>query len=186
MKYLNLSLKILLITNGVILLAGAILGPIYALFVEKIGGNILDAGITGGVFALAAGITTIISGRYADKIKENELIVVLGYFLLGIGFFLYSKVDSVKTLLLVQILIGFGEAIYAPAFDSVYTKHMEKKAIGKLWGLWEGMHYFVAAGGAILGGFVAFRFGFNALFLTMAIISILSALYILFLPRKIL
>ena len=186
MKYLNVSLKILLVTNGIILLAGAMLGPIYALFVEKIGGNILDAGITGAVFALTAGITTIISGRYADKIKENELIIVFGYFLLGIGFFLYSKVNSVGTLLLVPVLIGFGEAIYAPAFDSVYTKHIKKGTAGKLWGLWEGMDYFVTAGGAVAGGFIVFKFGFNALFLIMASISILSALYILFLPRKIL
>ena len=55
-----------------ILLAGAMLGPIYALFVEEIGGNLLDASFAGGMFALAAGITTFISGKYSDKIKENE------------------------------------------------------------------------------------------------------------------
>ena len=186
MKYLKTSLKILLATNGLILLTGAMLGPIYALFVERIGGSILDVGIAGSIFALVAGITTIISGKYTDKIKESELIIVFGYLLLGVGFFLYSKVNSIYTLFLVQIIIGFGEAVYSPAFDSVYTKHMGKKVTGKLWGLWEGMNYFVIAAGSVSGAFIAFNYGFNALFFIMSSISVISALYIFFLPRKIL
>ena len=70
----NKSLRILLITNGIVLIAGAMLGPIYALFVEKIGGSLLDASLTGGFFALAAGITTLLAGKFADKHKD-ELIV---------------------------------------------------------------------------------------------------------------
>jgi len=74
------------------------LGPIYALFVEKIGGDLLDASYAFGVFALAAGVTTFISGRYADRIKENELIVVLGYGIMGIGFLGYTLVNSIWSL----------------------------------------------------------------------------------------
>ena len=77
--FFNRALRILLVTNGIILFAGAMMGPIYALFVEEIGGDLLDASLTVAIFALAAGITALISGRYADKIKENELIIVLGY-----------------------------------------------------------------------------------------------------------
>jgi len=43
--FLNRGLRILLVTNAMILLAGAMLGPIYAIFVEKVGGNLLDASI---------------------------------------------------------------------------------------------------------------------------------------------
>ena len=85
----NKALRILLITNGLVLLASAMLGPIYALFVENIGGDLLDASLTGGLFALAAGITTLVAGRFADKNKRGDLIVVFGYTLMGIGFLLY-------------------------------------------------------------------------------------------------
>jgi len=37
------KLKILLVTNGLILLSGAMIGPIYAIYVKKIGGDLLDA-----------------------------------------------------------------------------------------------------------------------------------------------
>ena len=96
MRFLfNRGLRILLITNALILIAGAMLGPIYALFVEKVGGSLLDASLTGGIFALVAGITTLIAGRYADKIKEKRYIVAFGYSLMGVGFFLYTFVNSI-------------------------------------------------------------------------------------------
>lgn len=182
----NRALRVLLITNGLILIAGAMLGPIYALFVEEIGGSLLDASFTGGIFCLVAGITTLISGKYADKIKENELIIVFGYVVMAVGFFLYSRVSSIYSLFAIQALIGFGEAVYSPAFDAIYTNHVTNKKAGREWGTWEAMQYFTYAAGAAIGGLIAYKFGFNVLFYTMAAISAFSALYIYFLPRKVL
>lgn len=180
------SLKILLVTNGLILLAGAMLGPIYALFVEEIGGDLLDASLSGGVFAIAAGLTTLISARFSDKIKENELIVVFGYALIGTAFLLFTQVKTIGFLLFVQVLIGFGEAIYSPAFDAVFSGHLDKKKAGKQWGAWESINYFTAGFGAIIGGLIVAKLGFDAMFVIMAILCFGSALYILLLPRKIL
>jgi MFS family permease len=120
--FLNRGLRILLVTNAMILLAGAMLGPIYAIFVEKVGGNLLDASIAVSLFALVAGLSTLISGRYTDKVKEKELIVALGYSIMEIGNLLFIMVYTIWFLFFVQIVIGLGEAIYAPAFDVVYTK----------------------------------------------------------------
>lgn len=185
-KFLNKPLRILLATNSLILIAGAMLAPIYAFYVEKIGGDILDASFTGGVFALAAGITTIIAGKYADKIKENELIVIFGYLSIGIGFFLYLFVNSIFSLLLVQILIGFSEAVLWPAYDAIYTKHIPKTKLGRAWGFWEGMNYFSIAIGSLVGGIIVNYFGFFPLFILMGMLSIGSGLYLYSLPRKLL
>jgi len=133
-RLFNKQIRILLTTNGLILIAGAMIGPIYALFVEKIGGDLLDASYAFGAYALAAGITTLISGRYADKLKENELIVVFGYGIMGLAFFGYTLVSSIWSLLIVQIIIGLGEAIYSPAFDAIYSKHLDGHKLGREWG----------------------------------------------------
>jgi len=162
------------------------LGPIYALLVKDIGGTLFDASLTWGVFALVAGVVTLISGRFSDKIKENEWIVFVGYLIMAVGFFLYIFVDSLAFLFIVQIVIGFGEAIYAPSFDAIYSKHLSKRKAGGQWGVWEAMRHFSIFVGAVIGGFIAFKLGLNALLITMAIISAVSAFYILFLPRKIL
>ena len=184
-KYLfNKALRVLLITNGLILIAAAMLGPIYALFVEKIGGNLLDASVAGGLFALSAGLVSLVFGRLSDRIKHSELVLVLGYALMGTGFFLYQYVESVWHLFVIQVLIGFGEAIYSPAFDKLYSVHLDSKKEGTEWGAWESMNYFTAALGAFVGGLIVSRFGFNAIFIIMAALSYVSASYLYLLSPK--
>lgn len=182
----NKALRILLFTNGLILIAAAMFGPITALFVEKVGGSLLDASFAGGVYALAAGITVFLSGKYSDRIKQQELVVVIGYAIMGVGFLLYTKVDSVWSLLAVQALIGFGEAFYSPSFDAVYSKHLTYHKEGSQWGAWESINYFTATAGAIIGGAIVTAFDFNALFIAMAVLAFASALYIFRLPRSVL
>lgn len=180
----NKALRILLLTDGLILLATAMLGPIYALFVDEIGGDLLNASFAGGTFALAAGITVLASGRLSDKIKRDDLVVVTGYVIIGTGFLFYTLVSSIWWLLLVQALIGFGEAIYAPAYDALYSRHLDRHKTGTEWGAWEAMKYFATAIGAITGGLLVTKFGFDFLFITMAMFCFISAAYIYNLPKK--
>lgn len=185
-KLFNNAIRVLLFTNGSVLLAGAMLGPIYALFVRNIGGDLLETSYAYGVFALTAGIVTLFSGKYGDKIKENELIIVVGYLMIGFGFAGYVFIDSLWSLLFVQVLIGAGEAIYSPAFDAIYSKHLDGKRDGEEWGAWEAINYFTIAIGSISGGILVTYFGFNTMFIMMSAICFLSAIYIFLLPRKVL
>ena len=54
MSFFNKALRVLLFTNGMVLVSGALIAPIYALFVAEIGGNLLDASLTAAVFAVVA------------------------------------------------------------------------------------------------------------------------------------
>jgi len=184
--FFNKALRILLSTNALILISGAMLGPIYALFVEKVGGDLMDASIAGGLFALAAGLTTLFSGKLSDKVKENELIIVIGYIIMGVGFLLYIAVNSILFLFIVQVISGLGNAVYAPAFDAVYSKHLDGHKSGTQWGAWESMNYFSTAIGAIIGGAIVTLFGFNTLFVVMALLCFGSGTFIYLLPRKVL
>lgn len=178
------ALHVLTYTNALILLAGAMLGPIYALFVEEIGGNLLDASIAGTIFALAAGITVLFSGRFTDRIKHPEYIVLFGYACIGLGFLGFAFVNSLWSLFAIQALIGFGEAIYSPAFDAIYTKNILQNNEGSGWALWESMYYFTSAAGAIIGGYIAYTFGFQNLFFSMSLLCVFSITYLLFYRKK--
>lgn len=183
-KIFNKALKILLATNALILLAAAMLGPIYALFVKEIGGDLMDASIAGFMLAISAGLVTLISGKFSDRIRHSEHILMLGYSLIGTGFLMFLFVDSIITLFVIQILIGMGEAIYSPAFDKLYSEHLNQGQFGVEWGTWESMNYFTTAFGAIIGGLLVTRFGFPALFITMAFLSFSSGLYLYLLSPK--
>ena len=185
-RIFNRATKILLSTDSIVLVSAAMLGPFYAIFVENIGGSLFDASLTIAIFAFVAGITTLFSGKYTDKIKEKELVIAFGYTVMGVGFFLYIFVNSIWTLFAVQILIGFAGAIYAPAFDALFSKHTENCKAGRVWGTWEAMNYFSISIGAVIGTLIVYYWGFEMLFILMTGFCFSSALYIYVLPRKVL
>lgn len=175
----NKTLKLLLGTNSIILISAGMLAPLYALFVDKIGGTLFDAGLTVAVFAFSAGFVTLLAGVFSDKIKNRKLIIVAGYFIMGTGFFLLNFVESIFTLLLVQALIGIGGAIYAPAFDGIYSTHIDKNHESREWSHWEASYYFSTAIGAIIGGYLASVFGFWIIFTLMGSLSFTSAIFLM-------
>ncbi|MFC1663463.1 MFS transporter [Patescibacteria group bacterium] len=185
-RKIDAALKILLITNAMVLLAGFMLGPIYALFVTDIGGDILDAGWAWAIYAMAAGVTVYILSKVENKHKHKEKFLVAGYLIMATGFFGYIFVHSIFTLFLVQIIIGLGEAMYIPVYDGLYSKHLSRGNKTYEWGIWESMNYIVTGVGAIIGATIAKVSGFESLFIFMGCLSLLAAVFIMLTPRKIL
>lgn len=130
-----------------------------------------------------AGITTLVSGRYSDKLKESEPIVVLGYVIMAVGFWGYMLVNSLWSFLVIQVIVGLGEAIYAPAFDSSYSRCLNGHKSASQWGAWEAVNYFTTAFGAITGGLLVTLFGFNIMFAIMGLLCFVSAIYVSRLPK---
>ncbi|MFH0906482.1 MAG: MFS transporter [archaeon] len=183
MANFNKPLKILLFTISLALLSGAMIGPIYALFVEGIGGDLLSASITFAAFAFFAAITTLLTGKLFDDTKDSELILALGYFVLGLGYLLYMFVNSITFLLIVQAIIGIGTAIYVPAFETVFSKYSSSRKFGSSY---EFIKYIAIALGSIIGGFIGVYFGFKVIFVIMVVLCFASALYIYKLPKWVL
>ncbi|MFH1236376.1 MAG: MFS transporter [Parcubacteria group bacterium] len=183
-RIFNKPLRILLSTNALVLIASAMFIPIYALYVEDIGGDLFDAGLTAAVYAAVAGGMTLISGRLTDKLKRKELMVVVGYVIVGVGFLLYTFANSLGVLIAIQAIVGLGTAIYAPAFDTLYSHNLHERRTGLQWGAWEAMDYFATAAGALLGGAIVTYLGFTAMFVMMSVFCFASAAYIFFLPKK--
>ncbi|HTH72374.1 MAG TPA: MFS transporter [Candidatus Pristimantibacillus sp.] len=182
--YKNRALKALLIGDALVLTASAMLTPIYAVFVQGVGGDLLDAGITASALAFGSAIASLIAGRYADSLRDKKSLVVLGYAITGLGFLLFTTVNSVWYLAIVQLMIGLVRAFAEPAFDALYSVHLDKKREAEEWGAWEGMSYFVGGLGALFGGLVVSYFSFNTLFLTMAALCAVSAFYMLRVPQR--
>ncbi len=179
------TLKILLWSSFFINLSAGLLGPIYAIFVEEIGGDLLTAGISYAVFSIATGVLIFFLGKWEDKVKHQANILILGRVLAVIGIAGYLFVKSPLTLFGVQIVLGISEALVMPAFDGLYSKNLSKGKFASQWGYWDAMAYTTMGVSAILGAFVAKQFGFQILFIVMTIASIFSLATILLLKKKI-
>lgn len=178
------GLKILLLADAWATLALGLIGPIYAIFVEEIGGDILDASWAYFAFMLTTGIVMFLISKWEDRIKHKEKLVIAGYFLTAIGCLSYIFVNNQLTLVLTQIILGFAEALCIPAFDALYSHFLDKNKETSQWGFEESLFYMVTAISSLLGGYVADFFGFKTLFVLMFIISIFSAITSLYLLKN--
>jgi MFS family permease len=181
----NRALRLMLVNNGIILFVAGLLTPLYAIYVEEIGGRLIDVSIAASVLPFAAAITVLIAGYIADKTDEDVMIMVVGSVFITLGFFLYLFTHSMAMVILNQALIGIGEAIYAPAFDSVYSLHLNKKKAGRQWGAWEAMRYVTLSASALIGGVIIVQTGFHTLFFIMTLASLFNLIYLFFYGREI-
>jgi MFS family permease len=175
---MNRVLRTLLITDSLMFLSSAMLGPVYALYIGGVNGTALDAGLSVGLFSLVTGIVTLLSGTYADRLKNCKYFMVFGYTIAGLGNLLFIFAGSVFMVFVIQVILGLGIGISAPSFKALYSKNLDKRKEATEWGMWESITYFAIAGGAALGGFVVYTYGFAPAFGIMASLYFASALYV--------
>ncbi|USN53849.1 MAG: MFS transporter [Candidatus Nomurabacteria bacterium] len=177
------GIKVLLISDAWINLALGMIGPIYAIFVEDIGGDLLDASWAYSVYMITAGVVMFLLGKWEDRAKHKEKFVVIGYALISLACFMYIFVNSQIMLLFTQAVLGLSLAVLSPSFDAIYSHFVKRKEEASNWGIWEAMSYVVTAIAAIIGGYVADGFGFRTLFIVMFVISLFGTSYSMHLYR---
>jgi MFS family permease len=184
----NPSLLALLLSNSLVLISLGMFVPIYALFVQQVGGNALSAGLTAGALAFASGLSALLSGRLIDHFSQAQTryFLVIGWVLIGISCLLYLLVHNVTALFTVQIVSGFLKPISAPAFDTLYARHLDGRSTGQEYGVWEASFFITGGVGAVLGGAIVTLLGFSGVFIAMAILAFLAAAYIASLAAKVL
>ncbi len=178
-------LKILLMSSFLITLAGGLLGPIYAIFVKEIGGNLITAGGAYAIFSISSGILIFIFAKLEDKIKHQEYVLIFGRVISVIGFIGYLFVQNPIHLFIVQAIFGIATAVKNPVYDSLYSKNLQKGKFASQWGTFESMSAITIGIAAITGSLIAQKFGFKTLFIVMLAFSILSLLSTLLLIKKI-
>ena len=135
--YKNPALKVLLVADALVLTAAAMLTPIYAVFVQEVGGDLLDAGITAAALAFGSALASLVAGKYADGLRNKRMLIIASYAVTGMGFLLFTVVDGVWFLAAVQVMIGLVRAFAEPAYDALYSVHLDKKKEAEEWGEWE-------------------------------------------------
>lgn len=179
------ALKILLLSSFFMNLAAGLFGPLYAVFVQRIGGDLLTAGSAYAGFSIALGVMIFFLSRWEDRVKHQEKLIVIGRALSVVGFVGYLFIRNPLDLFFVQIILGMADAVLVPAFDSVFSKNLDRGHSASEWGMWESMRATVVGIAAVIGGFVAQNYGFTALFQIMTVISMFSfAASLLFYRQK--
>lgn len=183
---LNRSLRILITASTLMNFIIGMFSPFYAIYVQKIGGDIAFAGLSWAVFEIVCGVLMLLFTRWGLRVREQELLIALGYVLRAGVFLSYAFMMSMSQLLLTQVLWGIAAAIGIPAFDSVFASHTSKDGSIAEWGGLEGVTAIAIGLAALLGGYAIKLFGFDSIFFAMSALSFFLGVYIWRLPREIL
>lgn len=180
----NLFYKVLIASFSLSTFAEGIILPIYAIFVQKIGGDILDAGYAMGLFLITTGILTALVHRTTWSPRARIFLMVFGWavWLVGIGSYLF--ISNIWTLFLAQILSATGDAIADPVFEVELVDHTDEELKEYEWGLFDGSKDIVDGIAAILGGIVVSAFGFRVMIYAMVTTATISFLMILWYVSK--
>ena len=178
------ELKIILVSSTLLNLAAGLFGPLYAAFVEEIGGGLVVTGASYAVYTTASGFLVFFISRWEDHVKHQEKLVIFGRGLVALAFFGYLLISKPIHLFIVQGVLGIAFAVSAPALQSIYSKHLDDGKYASQWGLWEALIGIAAGIAALAGGFVAEVYGFRVLFWFMFLFSVASLLYSFRLLRK--
>lgn len=182
----NKSLKILILINIIFFFGANMFPPVFALFIKEIGGGALAAGSIWAVFAIFTGFLVFILSRFGDKIKEKEYLVAGGYIFRLLAWLGYFFVNALWQIYILQILLAIGEALGSPAFNAIYSEHLNKGRYIKQWGVLSSAHMIVMGFSAFAGGFLVSQFGFRILFLIMVGLAAASFILLIIQPRKLL
>ena len=174
--------RLLLWSSNLWSLGEGMLGPLFAVFAQRIGGNILDITWAWAIYLGMTGIFTIVAGNVSDRIWQwcgRERLLVAGYALNALCTFGYLFVHTTTGLFLVQAGLGVALALSSPTWSALYARYSpgEEKA-GNTWGLVAGGQRLTLAAAILLGGYIVNHYSFDALFIAMGTVQVIATVYL--------
>ncbi|MFZ2150900.1 MAG: MFS transporter [Candidatus Absconditicoccaceae bacterium] len=183
---MNRTIKFLILSDIFILTGFGLTSPIFAIFIKEgiIGGTIFAAGLSSTLFLITKSLVQLPFSRYVDKEKDKKRLLIIGTSLIVIVPFLYLLVSNVRHIYIVQIIYGIGSGIAYPTRLGIWTLALDKKHES-----FERSLYSTATGvgtaiAAAVGGALAQYAGFDILFITVGIFSIIGGVILIKLKNK--
>lgn len=171
------KLKWLIITQSSVFFASSLIFPFYILFINNIGSNYSQFGLSYGLFALSAALVHPIAGRISRKV-DNHYFLLVNSWGMALVLLYYPHISSIEQVYILQLLLGIFGAL---------QKHGEKTLIASLTdGVERGInvgnyHFWTSIFSAVaifIGGVLADFFTIHIIFYSSSLIYFISGLLI--------
>ena len=161
--------RFLTISDVLIISGFGLIAPIFAVFITDTitGGTVAVVGVAATIYLITRSIGQIPLAALIDRIKgERDDFWFMFFGSIGISLvpLLYLVIQTPLQLYGVQFLYGLFGAIVFPSWMAIFTRHIDKGKEGIEWGVYQTLVDLGSATTALIGGFIAFRFGFDNLF----------------------
>lgn len=176
---LNRKVRALLLADVTWFFGEGMLGPLFAVFAQRIGGNVLDISWAWAAYLICAGIFIAYIGAVSDRKISRKKLIFAGYVLNAALTFCYLFVNSVFTLLLLEVGLGLAAALATPTWDALYSQYQDKNERGFTWGMADGLSEIFTGVAIVIGGMVVAYLSFDILFVIMGMIQVVSIVLLL-------
>ena len=166
--------KLLLLASSLWFFSEGLLGPLFAVFSEQIGGDVLDITAAWAAYLIVSGIAYPVVGKLLNRSRWKFRMIAVRYALNTLFTFAYLLVSNTQQLLLVQVGLGIAEAIATPSWDAFFATQLGETDDTFAWGIASGHTQFISGVAIAVGGLIAGFISFQALFITMGTISLLA------------
>lgn len=152
-------------------------------YAMEIRGSLALAGMVSGIFSIAALVIRPFAGLAADIINKKYLFIA-ATLMIGLSVTGYALSSNISLLFFFRILHGLSFGISSTVNIALAAVFIPKERMG------EGMGYYgigqVVAGiaGPNIGIYIIEKAGFRTLFIITALLTVLAAVLLMFLPYK--
>jgi len=191
LKSINKVVKILVLSDFVLLFGWGLIAPILAIFITQQiqGGDAKVAGIAVGIYWLLKSIVQIPIGSYLDKNhgeKDDFYFLVGGTLLASLPPFGFIFSSLPWHIYFWQVIHAVGMAAALPGWCGIFTRHIDKGKEAQSWALDSSALGIGAGVAGIIGGVVVKIVGFTPLFIGVGILGIISALLCFLIKKELL
>ncbi len=170
--------------SDILMLSGwGLVNPILAVFFTDhiVGGTVALAGLASTTYFLVKSIVQLPVARYIDARKgerDDYWAMLFGSSLITLTAFLFIFIKFPWQVILVQIVAGLGGALAYPAWQAIFTRHIDKGKEGFAWSFYYTTTDLGAALTGGVGGMMAAIFGYDIVFLVVGISSAAGTLFL--------
>jgi len=184
-------IKFFIISDLILLSGWGLIQPVFAIFITTsiVGATVVTVGIVAAIYWLTKAafqlpIALLIDKKKGDK--DDFAVLVSGLVLTGLSAFAFIFISQIWHLYLVQMVHAIGIAMYAPAWKSIFSHHLDKGHSAWDWSL-DGAGWSLAAGiTGLLSGYLVIWLGFPIIFAITGFLSLVAAFVIFLTPKLIL
>lgn len=175
----NRVIRHLVISDFFINFAFGLLAPIFAVFVLRSieGGSLRVIGLATACYWIVRTATTVPLSRFMDRTdgeRDEFYFVVAGTFVLSSMPLFYIFASLPWHIYLIQAILGLVNSMAVPGWRILFTNHLDKGKTGFEWSL-EDIAIGISVGAsAYLGSIIADKFGFQVVFIMLAVLGYVS------------
>ena len=161
--------------------------PIFAIFVVKdiAGATIITAGMVAGLYWLVKSFIQLPVANFLDRdeSERDDFYALVGAIsLAAISAFSFVLVDKIWELLMVQVMYALAMGVYIPAWNGLFSHHLDSKRYSFDWSLDSTAIGFTAFITSLSGGILAELIGFRFVFFLVGIFSLAGAMVLYLAP----